>query len=215
MRFLSHQRSRRVCTEISATDHHLHQQEALVTQLRRCGRSLCSLLLVGALLSAPCLGRPVGQYSNAADWSSFRSAGRAIVIIGAVGLGAVILMAVLVRLSRSHSKTMGISVDPPNLDFGKVTIGNATTREIKLVNRGVSPLHVDPPSISSKCFSVVKPWVGPLVLAGREQTTILVAFNPGSNAKCSGLLESTVVDPAKTGARTITIRLAGKTKNMR
>ena len=177
MRFLSHQRSRRVCTEISATDHHLHQQEALVTQLRRCGRSLCSLLLVGALLSAPCLGRPVGQYSNAADWSS--------------------------------------SVDPPNLDFGKGTIGNATTREIKLVNRGVSFLHVDPASISSKGFSVVKPWVGPLVLAGREQTTILVAFNPGSNAKCSGLLKATVVDTAKTGTRTITMRSAGKTNNMR
>jgi len=170
---------------------------------------------VGALLSAPCLGRPVGQYSNAVDWNKFANTQKKALIIMGAGLGAVILIAVLVRLSRSHSKTMAISVDPPNLDFGKVTIRNATTREIKLVNRGVSPLHLDPPSISSKCFSVAKPWVGPLVLAGLEQTTILIAFNPGSNAKCSGLLELAVVDPAKTGARRITIRLAGKTNKMR
>ena len=214
MRFLSHLRSRRVWTEISATGHHLHQQEVLVKQLRRCGRRLCSLLLVGALLSAPCLGRPVGRYDNAVDWNNaFKGAEKAVIIIGVVAAAGLVVF--LVSHSRSHSKTMAISADPPNLDFGKVAVGNAATREIRLVNRGVSPLHVGPPSISGKCFSVAKPWVGSLVLGGGEQTTISVALDPASSAKCSGLLKVTAVDTAKKGTRTITVRLAGETNNMR
>lgn len=191
----------------------ISRQDGLVTQFRRCGRGLCSLLLVATLLYAPCFGqgRKIGRYSNAVDWGKFGKSFTTVIIIAA---GVVATIFLIGGLSSSHSKSKVISVDPLHLDFGKLSVGNATTHEIKLVNRGVSSLYVDPPSISGNCFSLAKPWVGPLVLEPGINT-FSVVFTPGLSEKCSGILKLTVMDTAKKGIKMFTIRLAGKTNAVR
>jgi hypothetical protein len=201
-------------SELQACMDHLDQQEWLVTKIRRGGRNLCRLLLAVALLGAPCRGeaggRDPGPYSNSPDEDAFMAnLKKTVLILGGAAVLA-LLATVLEHGPAADSKTGPISFDPHHLDFGNVSVGNSVTCEIQLVNRGAKPLHVSPPSISGKCFSTANPWVGELVLAGGGQGAISVVFNPGASAKYSGLLEVTVVDPAKTGTRTITIPLAGQ-----
>lgn len=184
-------------------------KSAWIKRAFRSGRSLWSLLLVAALLTAPCFGqgRPAGRYSNAVNWGAESSKITNALLISA---GIVAGLFIIGGIASSFSKSPTISIDPSQLDFGKLSVGLTATREIKLINKGTRPLQVDPPTISGPGFSLANPWESSRILAKGEQTTIAVVFTRASNLKSSGWIKTTVLDTVKKRARQFTIGLAGK-----
>ena len=98
-----------------------------------------------------------------------------------------------------------ISVAPAQLDFGNVSIGQSTTRELTVHNTGTAVLSVTNLSSPTPRFSVVSPAV-PFTVAPNGQRPVTVRFSPTTVGVQSGVLSITSNDP---DAATVAVPLPG------
>lgn len=116
-----------------------------------------------------------------------------------------------------------IEVTSPNVDFGKVMLGETVIKEIFITNRGKAP-YISNLNVSSP-WKVVYPASAQLAIPGESRTSIKVAFTPttsgdasftlpfGSGLKGKCLLRGTVIAPVTFKQETWDMTINPKTRD--
>jgi hypothetical protein len=90
-----------------------------------------------------------------------------------------------------------MGVAPAHVDFGRQPVGSRTVRTVAITNKG--KMSVAPyVSVLGDCFAFGPPPEPEVLIKGRGQTRVAVAFNPTSAGSCSGVLRVAASRPRTT-----------------
>jgi len=131
-------------------------------------------------------------------------------VAGAAGVGAAVIVAVLLRHKGRAAPKMRVKASA--VSFKGVQVGSSVDQSLTLRNEGAAPATISAIRLSGSSFSVANGPEVPITIPGRSQMSMQVSFAPQSIQNYSGKIEVVIVSAgaAKGQTKVLKVDLKGK-----